>query len=138
MKIRVLFSVAAILLASVLGSGSAGAQDQPKIQPNVAPTLPSPKIDSCGTRGYTCASGYSCKLDTSVLGTPSIGGSFSPTYACTISSNTCGNGCPPGWKNDGPSGGGYKCSPAAALCSSGKVAWPAPTGGYFCMTVIQG
>jgi len=125
-----------LCIATSVSAQELSQTQQPRVQPRVQPDLT--LIKTCATNGYTCASGYSCTLNTTSLGTPSLGGAFVPTYACTSSNNSCSNGCLPGWKIDGLSGSGYKCTPLGGLCKTGLIPWPAPSGGYYCMTLLQG
>lgn len=107
------------------------------------PKLPSPLLKTCANYGFTCASGYSCSLNTTSLGTPSIARYFSPVYACTTSTNTFENGCLQGWVNIGMNNnnitGEYKCKALNGLCKTpGTFPWPAPSGGYYCMNTAVG
>ncbi len=140
------FSVAIILTFLFIVTGGVRAAD---IQIKTQPSLPSPKIETCATYGYTCESGYSCTLDTRALGVPSITYSPDPArpsiiynrpkYACTKSSITYEDGCPQGWDNRGGNvtAGEYTCKPVHPLCKTPETfPWPAPgysQQGYFCL-----
>jgi hypothetical protein len=103
----------------------------------VDPILPSPVIKTCASYGFTCTSGYSCSLNTTSLGSPSIGPYFKPKYSCTTSSSTYESGCLKGWGNIGGtySEGEYRCKATTGLCKTpGTFPWPAPSGGYYCLS----
>lgn len=119
------------------------AQDLRKIQPTAQPVIPSPLLKTCASYGYTCASGYTCTLDTRSLGVPNSNvRNWSPVYACSKSSITYKDGCMEGWENMASNiNGEYTCKPRQPMCKTPETfPYPAPGyaqyGGYFCLNRV--